>query len=131
MEAVLEHLKEYVVGYTIAGVCLIPLLFFTRKWSLPLILFTVETVIYLCIVHIVMHYVVAMAAWFKEQSSMKALQEDGKPSDAPTWGTPLTEFWDKVQYDPEFLIWVELGLAIVIVCMVIRYRPLKVQKKSR
>jgi hypothetical protein len=131
MEAVLEHLKEYTVGYSILVVCLIPALFFTRKWSLPLILFTIETGIYLCIVHIVTHYIVAMTKWFKINSSMKALREDGTPVDAPTWETPLMEFWMKELYDPKWMVWVEAVLAVVIIFLVFRYRPLKVQHKSK
>ena len=130
MDQVLEHLRANMTGYIILGVCLVPLLFLTRKYSIPLLMYAVEITIYFVIMHVVVWLFVGVTRWFKESSSMRALREDGVPEGAPDWSTPLVEFWDKAQYNPEWVAWVEIVLAIIVVALVIKLRPLKIQRKT-
>ena len=131
MEAVVEHLREYAFLYAIGVIGVLPLLFLARKWSVPFILYTVELTIYLGLMHVGMYVLVGVTRWFKESSSMRALQEDGRPVGVPEWGTPLLEFWDKAQYDPEWIIWAEVVFGVITLLLMWRYRPMKVQRKRK
>jgi hypothetical protein len=128
---VIAHLQEHAVLYIVLLVFVVPLLYFTRKYSLPIIFYTLETVIYLCSMHIATWLLVSLVRWFAENSSMKALREDGKPVDAPTWGTPFLNFWDRAAYDPKWLIYLEIALALIIMFLVWRYRPLRIKYKGK
>lgn len=131
MDAVVEHLKEYYLFYVIASVGLLPVLYVTRKWSGPFLLYVVETALYLSLMHVAVYVLVLVTAWFKETSSMKALQKDGRPLDAPDWGTPILEFWDKAAYQPGWLVWVEVVFAAIIVFLVWRYRPMRIKYRRK
>lgn len=129
MAAVLAHLEEYWMAYALLAVCLIPILYVTRRYSVPFIQYTVEIVLYIAIMHVAAWCIVAVTRWFKEQSSMKALQEDGRPVDAPEWTTPFFEFWNRELYTPPWLVWVEVVAAVLIVIAVFRFRPMRIQHK--
>ena len=132
MDVVVEHLKGYAFLYVLAAIGLIPLFFVTRKWTVPFILYTIEVLIYLALMHLAVYVFVGVTRWFRESSSMKALRpEDGRPVDTPEWGTPLLQFWDKALYDPQWIIWVEVVFAFILVFLVLRYRPMKVQGKRK
>lgn len=128
MEAVLAHFTEYWIAYAAGLVCLLPILYVTRSYSLPIIFYTVEMVLYICIMHVVMWTLVIIAKWFKEQSSMRAL---GDPERAPEWQTPLLEFWVREEYNPPGLFWVEVVFVVVIIAAVYRYRPPKLKRKPK
>lgn len=130
MELVLEHLKANYGLYIVGTMVLLPTIYVTRRWTVPIILFLVELSIYFALMHGVMNLLVAITRWFKENSSMRALREDGKPLDTPEWGTPLLNFWDKTAYDPQWLVYLELSLAAIILFLVWRYRPIKFQRRK-
>ncbi len=109
--------------YAIVLVFMIPIIFFTRKWSLPLIFYTIETTIYLVIMHIVVHLFVILVVWFKVNTSMRALREDGNHVDAPDWATPLYDFWNLEAYIPQWIAYVEIAFAVIIILLVFWYRP--------
>ena len=131
MEELLAHFQSNAIGYGIGGVCLVPIIFVTRKYSVPFILYIVEFCIYATAMHIAMWCLVGLTRWFKEQSSMQALREDGRPADAPEWGTPLLEFWKREDYDPNWVWIVELVLLGIIVALMWRLRPMKIQRKPK
>lgn len=128
MEAVLAHFTEYWIAYAAGVVCLLPIIFVTRAYSVPILLYTVEMVLYICIMHVVMWTLVIIGKWFKEQSSMRAL---GDPERAPEWQTPLLEFWVREEYNPPAIFWVEVAFAVIIVVGVYRFRPPKVKRKPK
>jgi hypothetical protein len=130
MEILMANLQENAVLYGAIAVCAAPLIFLTRKYSVPAILYLVEFVIYACAMHVIMWVLVKVTRWFKEQSSMKALNEDGIPEDAPEWGTPLLEFWDTAAYDPNVIWKIEIGCLVLVLILMWRYRPMKIQRKS-
>lgn len=131
MEELMAHFQENAIGYGIGGVCLIPVIFVTRKYSVPFILYIVEFCIYATAMHIFFWLLVGMTRWFKEQSSMQALREDGKPLDTPEWGTPLLEFWKREEYDPNWVWMVEAAFLVVILFIMWRFRPMKIQRKAK
>lgn len=125
VEAVVEHFKTNYSIYIAVIICLLPVIFFTRKYSLPLILYTIETLLYLCIMHVTMWTLVVIAKWFKEQSSMKALHD---PDRAPDWQTPLVAFWQKEEYNPVWVYYAEIAFVFIVIFMVYRFRPPKVKR---
>lgn len=131
MDELVAHFQDNAVGYGIGGVCLIPVIYVTRKYSVPLILYIVEFTIYAVAMHVVTWCVVTLTRWFKEQSSMRALRDDGRPEDAPEWGTPLIEFWKREEYDPNWVWIVEVILLVIILGLMWRYRPMKIQRKPQ
>ncbi|HNR29326.1 MAG TPA: hypothetical protein PKI11_00420 [Candidatus Hydrogenedentes bacterium] len=126
---ILDHLKEYAVLYALGAVCVIPTLVITRRWSVPLILYAVEIAIYLGLMHVGVGVITRVAAWFKDQSSMKRAF-DIREAKAPGWATPWIEFWDIEQYHPEALLYVEIVVAVIIVFLVWRIRPLRVKRRQ-
>lgn len=128
MEVVTEHLQAHYAYYIVGALVLLPLVYIGRKYVLPGLLFTLESVIYMTLMHFSVGTLVRVTRWFKENSSMRALREDGVPVDAPEWTTPWLEFWDKTIYDPPWVFYVEIVFCILIVAAVFRYRPLKIRK---
>ena len=90
-----------------------------------------NAVLYALIMHVVMWLLVAVTRWFKESSSMRALDKDGIPEDAPEWGTPLVEFWDTTAYDPNWVWKAELVCLVLVLAAMWRYRPMKIQRKPQ
>ena len=131
MEELIAHFQANSMGYGIGAACAAPIVFVTRKYSVPLILYILEFCIYATTMHVVFWLLVVVTKWFKEQSSMRALREDGKPEDAPEWATPLIEFWKRELYNPDWIWIVEVVLLVVILGLMYRYRPMKIQRKAK
>ena len=124
LQPIIEHFQTNAMIYILAAVVLIPTIFFTRKYSLPIIQYTLEIIIYSAGMHLVVGAVVRLFAWFKDQSSMKrAFDIQGET--APDWTTPLVQFWNTEGYSPEWVLYVEIVFAILIIIGVWRYRPLR------
>lgn len=125
---VIDHLKEYAVLYALGVACVVPLVYFTRRWSLPIIFYTTEVVLYLALMHAAVGVLTRAAAWFKDQSSMKRafdIQVKG-----PDWSTPWLQFWNVDLYSPYELIYVEIVAALIIIFLVWRLRPLRVKRRQ-
>ena len=125
MDAFIEFVQANWMGLVAVGVCLLPFMYFTRKYSVPVLLFAVEFVIYTCLLHIVLHGVVRVTAWFKFESQMKMLEQDKV---AVSWWIPVKRFWDFDLYNPYWLPYVEMALLAGALVLMIRYRPMRVQK---
>jgi len=130
MEAAIAHLQDNAIIYGVGAVFALPLIYLTRKYSVPAVLYALEFAIYAVAIHIATHLLVRVTRWFKESSSMQALREDGKPMDTPEWGTPLMEFWLTEEYDPNWLWKVEVVFLVIALILMWRYRPMKVQRRS-
>ncbi len=133
MDLVLEHLNEhqtyYVVG-AIVFVALLPVVYLTRRWSVPLIQYTLETIIYIVLMHFALGVITRVAAWFKDQSSMK--RAFGTQNvEAPDWQNPWLTFWDRTAYHPDWLFWFEIVAAVLIVPLVWRFRPMRVRRRPQ
>ncbi len=131
MEIVLEHLREYYVLYIITLICLLPVIYVTRKYSVPAVLYTVELSIYLGLMHSAMCGLVAITRWFRESTSMDVLDASGRPIDRPDWSTPWLEFWNLEAYNPSWVVWIEVVLAFIILLLMIRYRPMAIQRAKK
>jgi uncharacterized protein (DUF2062 family) len=128
MDPIIAHFQEQATYYIVGLVIAIPIIIVFRKWALPALLFTVETIIYLVGMHVIMAGVVRGGAWFKGETSMQAVRDRVA---APDWTTPIFEFWRKDLYQPEVIAYVELGLAVAIILAVLRYRPLRFKRRKR
>jgi len=131
MDAIVAHFQEFWVYWAVGGVLALPVLFLTRKYSVPLLQYTLESGLYMFFMHVLVGGIVRVASWFKTNSSMRALREDGTPEDAVNWTTPWIEFWDRAQYDPDWVIYLEAVFAVVIVILVAKYRPMKVHNPHK
>ena len=125
---ILDHLKQYAPVYVLAALVIGAFIYFTRRWTVPILLYAIETAIYIGCMHVGVGVVTRVARWFKDQSSMKRAF-DTKDFKAPDWTTPWLEFWNRDGYHPPNLFYVELAFAIIIVFLVWRYRPLRVRRR--
>ena len=123
-----DHVEANMKAYIIGCVLAVPFIYFTRKWTVPLIFYTIEICIYMVIMHVVVFVAVNLTAGFKNSSSMKMLRPDGVPVDAVYWTTPLVKFWEKQIYNPEWLVYVEYAFAFILIVLVLKFRPMHTQK---
>ena len=131
MEIVTQHLQEHWRIYVFAVILLVPILVVFRRWLMPIIQYAVEVAIYLAIVHVVLGGVVRLAGWFKDQSTMKRARGLLNENFDPGWTTPIPKFWEYDSYNPRWLLYMEILLAIGIIILVWRYRPMLVQRKKK
>ncbi|MFP4501642.1 MAG: hypothetical protein ACLFTT_11630 [Candidatus Hydrogenedentota bacterium] len=133
MDMVLEHVSEHQTYYIVAAivfVAVLPLIYLTRRWSVPLIQYTIETIVYVISMHFAVGLVVRVAAWFKDQSSMKRAFGT-RQEEVPEWTNPWLVFWDREAYNPDWLFWFELVAVVLIVFLVWRYRPMRVRRRPQ
>jgi len=120
----MEHLQENWVGYVAVAACLILVAYLLRRTVMPLVLYAMELVAYLVGLHALLFGVVKLARWFHVNSRMYWLRDEPEPS----WGIPIYEFWKPQSYDPRVLFYLELVLAVGVVVLMWKYRPLRPQK---
>lgn len=129
MNAVMEHLQQHLIPYIVLAVGLTIFVFATRRYSVPIIQYVLEVLVYCAGMHILVWAVASGAAAFKRASSFKALAADREA--AATWTTPILRFWELDKYDPLWLSKLEMVLVAVIIFLVWRLRPMKIQKSTR
>jgi uncharacterized membrane protein (GlpM family) len=125
MEVVIQHLKEHYGWYVFGLICVLPPFVLLRRYTVAPVMYAVELVIYMGLLHCLIYGVVVVAAWFKDQSTLKRARGLVQASFNPGWKTPLLRFWDRQQYDPPWLLYFELVLLVVVIFLMWRYRPLK------
>ncbi len=123
MDIVLGHFQDFWIWYAAAAAVLIPMVFFTRRYSVPVLLWAVEYVVYCGLFHIVMHFFVMLVVWFKLETTPHY-----KDKIDPGWQTPLLAFWERAEYEPVWIFYVEIVFLILLLGLMIRIRPMKVQK---
>ncbi|MCC6695617.1 MAG: hypothetical protein IT365_08300 [Candidatus Hydrogenedentes bacterium] len=125
MEPILQHLQANWAAYALCAAIILPLVYVTRKWSLPILQWFVELCIYGAIFHVILHYIVAVAEWFQFESQMKMLKDERVREG---WQTPLVEFWKQELYKPGWILWLEVVFMVVILYLMYRLRPMKTQR---
>jgi len=128
MQPILDHLREHYRLYLGIGIPLLVVLVVSRKYSVPVILFAAEFAIYSAAVHVMVGCVVRLAAWFKDQSTMKRAHDIVGENLNPGWQTPWLRFYDRSDYDPQWLFFFELVVVIGILVMMWRLKPIRPQK---
>lgn len=124
-DQLMAHFEENWTIYAGVLAVLSPVLYFGRKWTVPVLLWTFESIVYAVLFHIFMHYLVAIVNWFKFESQMKMLVDDKVDAG---WQTPLVEFWRPELYNPGWIIYLEGVAALLMVALVLKMRPMKTQK---
>jgi len=69
-----EHVQTYLKFYALGIVIAVPFIYFTRKWTVPLVLYAIEICIYFSIMHALVYVFVGITGWFKNSSSIRALR---------------------------------------------------------
>ncbi len=128
IQPVLAHLQQHAMAYGAGAVVVLILVYLTRRWSRSIIFYADELSIYLGVMHALVGGIVRLAAWFKDQSSMKRAF-DLKDLAPPDWTTPLLTFWDTQGYKPFWILYVEITFALVILYLMYRFRPIRIQRK--
>jgi len=124
-EIIRTHVAENAIAYGVAAVFFVIFVFFTRRYTLPVILYAIETLIYLVIMHIVVAGLTSFFAWLHNSTSMQAVRTKSPDVD---WDIPLIRFWYTEEYDPNWIYKMEIVFAVLILALVIRYRPMKIQR---
>lgn len=125
MNAILDYARSHWAGCAFAAVLVLVALYWCRRYTIPALLLAVEFAVYCAVIHVVLHGVVRVAAWFKYESQMKFLVEE---KEQVPWQTPLTRFWDTKGYDPAWMFYIELALLVGVIILMLRYRPMRIQK---
>lgn len=126
LDVIIAHFQSNAMAYLAGIIVFGPLIFFTRRWSLPVIMWIIEILIYSVIMHIVIHYFVKIVVWFQSSTQMERAFDREKLVE--TWGTPLLDFWDRSKYDPTWIFYTEAVFVFLFCVLVFRMRPYKVQK---
>jgi len=114
----------------IAAAIFLPIILITRKYSLPAILYVVEYTAYCVVAHLTVGGLTRTFSWFKSQTTFEALDDTGM-EDRLGYTTPFNlDFWQKELYNPEWLFWLELGIAVALLYVVVMMRPLKFGGKN-
>ena len=127
---VIEHIQDHYVAYLcgVAAVAILSLVF--RKYALPLEMKVLEIAGYVIAMHVVLATFVRVLSWFKGATAMRALSE--KIDDVtPGFRTPYFEFWNRGEYNPEWLVYVELGFVAAITGLVLYFRPVVLATKKK
>jgi len=131
MEVLAQHFSDWWRVYVVVAIVVLPVIIIFRRWAIPAILYAVELSIYLVIVHVLLSGVVRLAAWFKDQSTMKRARGLTEQNFDPGWSTPVPDFWNLDAYNPHWLVFFELALAAGIVFLMWKYRPMQVQRAKK
>lgn len=131
MEVLTQHLQEHWRIYVFAAIILIPLMAVFRRWCIPALQYGIELAVYLGIMHVFVSGVVLLAAWFKDQSTMKRARDLANENYNPGWSIPFVEFWDYEAYDPRWLFYLEAAIAICIIILMWKYRPMQLQRRKK
>lgn len=131
MEILIEHFQSYWMYYAIGAAVLLPPLIYFRRWSLPLIQYAVEYVIYMGLIHVGLATIVRVAAWFVDQSTMKRARGLVGQNYNPGWETPWFKFWNPELYNPVWLLYAEIVAAVLVFVLMVRIRGIGAQRKKR
>ncbi len=73
---------------------------------------------------------VSAVSWFREETEFKNFRGDLDPGWSP-YTTPLNlDFWQMQYYNPRWLFWFELFLAVFLLYVVIVIRPTRLKHKA-
>ncbi|MCP4638948.1 MAG: hypothetical protein GY851_00870, partial [bacterium] len=119
----IEHVQYFWKGYVAVAVLLLPVLYYFRRQMAPVILWTGEGIIYLAVFHIAILALIKVTSWFRVSTRMH--WQDKTP---PDWNMPLWQVWKHTEYNPHWIVYVELAALVGIAYYMIRYRPIAVQR---
>lgn len=115
------------MAYAVILIILLPLLYIQRKRFMAPLLWLLESSLYSGILHVLIHYVVAVLRWYRQETHFRDPLESAAEVNVG-WQTPLVQFWKVDDYLPRWIFHVEAVAFVVIVYLVFRYRPYRTQK---
>jgi len=125
MDAVIKHIAENWIPYLVILACALAIILIFRKHTLPVILWAMEWVVYCCLFHVAVNLLVRLVRWFDYNTQMNMREEERVYKD---WATPLTQFWSREAYHPNWIFWLEVVVAAAFLIAMVRYRPMATQK---
>lgn len=117
----IEHIQQNMNAYIGGGVVALIIIVIFRRIMVPVVLKALEVSVYFAAMHLAVSTAIRALNWFQIASSEMA-NDPG-----PGWTTPRVEFWNKELYNPEWLIYMELGFCAVILVVVYFFRPLYIK----
>ena len=129
MDVIVTHLQQHWRGYTMGAIVVLPLLVYFRKYAFPIIQYAIEWCVYTCAMHCSLWLVLSVVSWFVDASTMKHARGLEGENLNPKWTVPIPEFWDKALYNPHWMYYAEIVLALLIIVLIWRYRPMKKIRK--
>lgn len=131
MDAVITFFQEYGAMIAVGLAIILPLGYVFRKYTVPLVFYTLEYATYVAIFHVVLHGIVSMFSWFRGETEFKNF--DGSlRDDFVAITTPLYDgFWIRELYSPEWLFYFELVIAAGLLYVVTVVRPTRFGKNNK
>ena len=126
MDQVIAHLTDNAMAYGGLLVISLPVLYIFRQYTVPAFLWTLEVFIYFVIMHLVVHFFIIFAKWFRDETTPNNSWDMAR--EEVYWGTPLLEAWDRSQYNPGWVFYFEVVFIIAATIFVLKNRPIKTQK---
>lgn len=126
----IEHLKTHQGAYIAVGIVAAAVFAVFRRFAAPIVAKVLEVSIYCSAMHVAVALFVRMVAWFKGETSLRALHETGEDL-MPDWTTPFIQFWNRDLYQPRWLVYLELAFVVIILGLVWRFRPIFIKPKRQ
>ncbi len=131
MEPIIGHFREFYGYYIMGAFCVLPFIVVFRRVAVPAIMYVIELCIYMGLLHCAIWVIVAVAAWFKDQSTMKRARDLVGDDYNPGWTTPILEFWKREEYNPHWLFYFEIVLFFLVIFLMWRYRPMRMRRPKK
>lgn len=124
MDPIVQHVQENLAMYAVIGVVLLPVAYVFRKQVVPFLYHTAEFLVYCALTHALLGGFTRAASWFREQTTFQnAIEAKRGPTN---WTTPLNfDLWQKELYNPQWLFYVEIALALGLLYVVVAIRPIR------
>lgn len=127
MDSLIQFVQENAVLLGIIAIAVIPLGYVYRQYTFPLLFHSCEGLIYASIWHAVLWSMVSLATWFKNASSMEALDDVTRAD----WSIPLMAPWDRAAYDPSWVFFLEVAGWVAILYIIIFIRPVGTKNRYK
>ena len=130
MDSLLTDIQANLRAYGLILACVLPFLFLFRRQVMPVLFYGGEMIVYCAVFHVVFHGIVRFFKWFRDESTFHNVDTSGAQIPQTDFHTPLTRFWDRELYMPDFLFWVEMVAFALIIYCVFKYRPINYKKNN-
>lgn len=125
LDTIMQHVQDNLAAYAVGGVVALAIILVFRKYTIPFLYHTGEYLFYCTVIHVVLSGLIRAFSWFRSETTFKNY-DGGLSKDFEAYTTPVSlNFWQKELYNPEWLFWVEVVLAVVLLYVVIVIRPTK------
>ncbi len=125
----ISNLQSNAAIYAVAAAAALVITVVFRKWVIPFLYHTVEYAIYFAAAHSFLAGFVRAFSWFREETEFKNFKGD-VVGDWTPYTTPFSlDFWQMSLYNPQWLFWLELAIAALLLYVVVIIRPTRLKAK--